>query len=1034
MRSLAFILFLTVSATAFSQKKTRLPEPLNLWDYEEYSPSISADGKTLIFQSERYGVLVSGINRVPEINSEGHKNRTLNRKTASFFGIYQATLHPGGQWSKPEPIDAINRFSEAMTPVVGGPSISYDGNYLFFFANFPDDKSALGKEDLYYSVREKYGWSAPINLGPEINTSGYEGFPSISSDGRHLYFIREDLTKKALGEEQCYRIMRSEKDLNGKWKRPIELAAPVNMDCEKAPRIMADNKTLVFSSIKKGGKGNFDLYISRLNENGTWSEPQALDFVNSKHADQAVAISACGDEMFYISDGDIYTIAIPEALRPQKMMTLQGFVVDAESQAPISTIVILKDKTNGKVIASIETNSADGRYTLLAPQGGKYQVEINDRNYKPASSNHDLTHVNHCEIIKSDFKLEKSQTLSKRDDIFIEETAVVKNTAEIIETEIVSTRRNAPKVVSIVEEERVNLTKDTKVVVDSLQEIHQKAPEIKKTELFTITLLVRDGENNGVVKNVDLQSDNLKYDFDAERNSFDIKVSSTDKYDLLLSAPGYQTEQYSIRDVTASKRVVVQLFAELPSNLNITVTDLTSGNLVASSIEVTTSEGKNYTLDNTSGKTVIEFSRSQKVDLIIHASGYTTLRKQLDIEVIPEGNLYQLDARLEKISYMVYISALDKETRTPVSGANFSLVSGSGQDVSKNAELTGKTQYSIEGTGHYMVTSTAPGYQDQVLDLAVVNNITDVVFEMVKKAVPTKDFVLAFIDEFTKESLNADVKTNKLLVKSNPPTVQIEQGSSAHIEASISGYPVLTADLDYNSVQNQEFKLKRDLYPFRFRIVSETTRRLLDDARVNLVDEKTKEKAQFELHDGIVTALLSPEKNYMISATATGYSNVQLLFETLQALYDNTRERAVFLKPQEVSVAKETIGTQTIETKEFGVIRTGVSVQLNNIYFDQSSPVLKPESNAELDNLASVLFDNANIRIEVRGYTDNQGDFNKNVQLSKDRCQAVIHYLISKGISASRMTAVGRGPLDPIAPNNSEENRSRNRRVEFVVI
>lgn len=164
---LLFLLSL-LSIAALGQKKNRLPDPVNLWDYEEYAPSVSADGKTLIFQSDRYGVLVSGAKKVPEINSEGHKNRTLDQEKASFFGIYETPLHPSGQWSRPEPIDAINTFSRGMTPVMGGPSISYDGNYLYFFANFPDDKSAFGKEDLYYSVREKYGWSKPINMGSEI--------------------------------------------------------------------------------------------------------------------------------------------------------------------------------------------------------------------------------------------------------------------------------------------------------------------------------------------------------------------------------------------------------------------------------------------------------------------------------------------------------------------------------------------------------------------------------------------------------------------------------------------------------------------------------------------------------------------------------------------------------------------------------------------------------------------------------------------------------------------------------------------------
>ena len=120
--------------------------------------------------------------------------------------------------------------------------------------------------------------------------------------------------------------------------------------------------------------------------------------------------------------------------------------------------------------------------------------------------------------------------------------------------------------------------------------------------------------------------------------------------------------------------------------------------------------------------------------------------------------------------------------------------------------------------------------------------------------------------------------------------------------------------------------------------------------------------------------------------------------------------------------------------QSFGVIEKGKRIQLTAIYFDQSSPILRPESHAGLDQLYEVLNQNPQLQIELRGHTDNQGDFDLNTQLSRNRCQAVIDYLIGRGIAKTRLKAVGRGPLDPIAPNNTEENRRKNRRVEFVIL
>lgn len=118
----------------------------------------------------------------------------------------------------------------------------------------------------------------------------------------------------------------------------------------------------------------------------------------------------------------------------------------------------------------------------------------------------------------------------------------------------------------------------------------------------------------------------------------------------------------------------------------------------------------------------------------------------------------------------------------------------------------------------------------------------------------------------------------------------------------------------------------------------------------------------------------------------------------------------------------------------FSELVKGKVITLNNIYFDQSSPVLRPESAPQLDELVAILQKNPAARIEIRGHTDNAGDFDLNVKLSRERCQAVVEYLKTKGISGDRLESRGRGPLDPIAPNTSEENRKRNRRVEFVAL
>jgi outer membrane protein OmpA-like peptidoglycan-associated protein len=103
------------------------------------------------------------------------------------------------------------------------------------------------------------------------------------------------------------------------------------------------------------------------------------------------------------------------------------------------------------------------------------------------------------------------------------------------------------------------------------------------------------------------------------------------------------------------------------------------------------------------------------------------------------------------------------------------------------------------------------------------------------------------------------------------------------------------------------------------------------------------------------------------------------------------------------------------------------------IYFDQSRPELRPECCAVLDELANTLRKYPKLRLAVTGHTDNAGDFFLNVQLSRDRAKAVADYLLGKGVTLDRIAWRGLGGVYPVAPNTSEDNKRKNRRVEFAL-
>ena len=115
-------------------------------------------------------------------------------------------------------------------------------------------------------------------------------------------------------------------------------------------------------------------------------------------------------------------------------------------------------------------------------------------------------------------------------------------------------------------------------------------------------------------------------------------------------------------------------------------------------------------------------------------------------------------------------------------------------------------------------------------------------------------------------------------------------------------------------------------------------------------------------------------------------------------------------------------------------VEVGTKVVLENINFETSKATLTAESFPKLDQIITFLKNNESIRVEISGHTDNVGSSKINMELSENRAKSVVLYMVSKGISKSRLEAKGYGFSQPIAPNDTPEGREQNRRVEFKVI
>jgi OmpA-OmpF porin, OOP family len=111
---------------------------------------------------------------------------------------------------------------------------------------------------------------------------------------------------------------------------------------------------------------------------------------------------------------------------------------------------------------------------------------------------------------------------------------------------------------------------------------------------------------------------------------------------------------------------------------------------------------------------------------------------------------------------------------------------------------------------------------------------------------------------------------------------------------------------------------------------------------------------------------------------------------------------------------------------------TDAKIVTHGINFDVNKAVIKPESMGTLNAIVQILKDNPEVKFEVGGHTDSDGDDASNQKLSEQRANAVRTQLITMGIDAGRLSAKGYGETKPIADNKTFEGKANNRRVEFV--
>ncbi len=309
--------------------------------------------------------------------------------------------------------EAIEEVNTLMNE--GAHTLSADGSLLIF--THCNKKTGFGGCDLYRSMKQPDDtWSKPTNMGKAINTRHWDAQPSLSADGRTLYFA-----SNRPGGHGGTDIWACRLSQEGKWSRPVNLGPNVNTPApDESPFIHADGQTLYFRSKGPLTMGGFDLFRSKL-ESNAWSKPLHLGSpINTTGEDGALVVSLDGTRGYYATDNykgikqnhlDLFEFDLPMTYRPAPMTFVKGKITDESTKIPIqgSIQVSYLDDSN---YSTVYTANANGEFLAALPIGRPTLLNINKEGYTFYSD-----HVNYPELKYSIDPYELDIELSKIEEI-----------------------------------------------------------------------------------------------------------------------------------------------------------------------------------------------------------------------------------------------------------------------------------------------------------------------------------------------------------------------------------------------------------------------------------------------------------------------------------------------------------------------------------------------------------------------------------------------------------------------------------------
>lgn len=340
--------------TPVEAKIENLGSPINT-ENAEYAPVVSPDEETIIYTyrgKESMGGLVDENNK-PNPKGDYNEDIFVAKKVDKV-------------WQTPTGLSELNTIDNDAAI-----ALSPDGELLFIFKYTGDNG------DIYVSHRDNGKYGPAEKLAGDINSPSWEGSVSMSTDQKKIYFASE--RPGGFGGKDLYVATKNE---DGSWGNVKNLGDKINTKYdEDAPFISPDSRTLVFSSEGHNSIGDFDLFISDWNKkDSSWSAPKNLGYpINTTDDDLFYVLSADGKRGYFSSarkggkgDQDLYMIEPAIAAKKTFITIIKGKVT--ENLVPYETDIKVSVDGDSKNYGTYRSNRESGNFVVNLPSGKNYKL------------------------------------------------------------------------------------------------------------------------------------------------------------------------------------------------------------------------------------------------------------------------------------------------------------------------------------------------------------------------------------------------------------------------------------------------------------------------------------------------------------------------------------------------------------------------------------------------------------------------------------------------------------------------------------